>query len=382
MRFEFTTVPRIVFGSGSASMLAAAVREYGSKILLVRGASAARATGLVARLQAEKLSISEFAIEEEPTVPIVREGAQAAKGHDCVVGFGGGSVIDAAKAIAALEPNSGEPLDYMEIVGKARALETNPLPFIAIPTTAGTGAEVTRNAVIGSPEHGVKASLRSPHLLAKLAIIDPDFTIQLPPDITAYTGLDALTQLIEPYTSCRANAFTDTFCLDGMARAANSIRTVYHEPQNKPARESMSYVSLLSGLALSNAGLGAVHGFAAPLGGLLKAHHGALCASVLPHALRVNIRAVRQWHADSELVARYKKVAQMLTGKDNSEAEDAVSWVSDLCQDLAIQPLRAYGLTKEHIPGLVEQASRASSMKANGIPLVRDELMEIAEGAF
>lgn len=382
MRFEFTTVPRIVFGSGVGSWVAAAVREYGSKILLVRGKSVARAAGIRASLQAEKLSISEFAIEGEPTVAIVREGARAAKGHECVIGFGGGSVIDSAKAIAALAPNSGEPLDYMEVVGKGSVLERNPLPFIAMPTTAGTGAEVTRNAVIGSPAHGVKASLRSPHLLAKIAVIDPEFTINLPPEITAYTGLDALTQLMEPYTSCRANVFTDGFCLDGMRRACNAIRTVYHQPQNKPARESMSYASLLSGLALSNAGLGVVHGFAAPLGGMLRAHHGALCAAVLPHALKVNIRAVRQRLADSELMARYRRVAQELTGKDTAQAGDAVSWVNDLCQELAIQPLRAHGLAKEQVPALVDQVSRASSTKANGIPLLRDELIEIAELAL
>jgi alcohol dehydrogenase class IV len=382
MRFEFATVPRVVFGSGSVSALAGAVREYGSKVFLVRGSSGKRAAGVVQNLRTEKLTISEFAVEDEPTIPMIRDGALAAKGHDCVIGFGGGSAIDAAKAIAALASNSGEPLDYMEVIGKGKDLEAKPVPFIAMPTTAGTGAEVTRNAVIGSPEHRVKASLRSPYLLARLAIVDPDFTMDLPPEITAYTGLDALTQLIEPYTSCRANAFTDGFCIEGVRRAAHSIRTVYHHPQSKPARESMSYASLLSGLALSNAGLGAVHGFAAPLGGLLKAHHGALCAAVLPHVLRVNIRAVRQRDADSELIARYRRVAQILTGKDNAEADDTVSWVSDLCQELAIQPLRAYGLTKEQIPVLVDAASRASSMKANALPLFRDEIMEIAERAL
>lgn len=382
MRFEFATVPRIVFGRGSASVLGGAVREYGSKVFLVRGSSATRAAGLVENLRTDKLRISEFAVQEEPTVPMVRDGARAAKGHDCVIGFGGGSAMDAAKAIAALASNSGEPLDYMEVIGKGKSLEAMPLPFIAVPTTAGTGAEVTRNAVIGSPEHGVKASLRSPHLLARLAIVDPDFTTNLPPEITAYTGLDALTQVIEPYTSCRANVFTDALCLDGMHRAANSIRTVYYDSQNKPARESMSYASLLSGLALSNAGLGAVHGFAAPLGGLLQAHHGALCAAVLPHALRVNIRAVRQRLADSDLVARYKKVAQVLTGKDNAEAEDSASWLNDLCQELRMQSLRAYGLTQEQLPVLVDEASRASSMKANALPLFRDEVMEIAERAL
>jgi alcohol dehydrogenase class IV len=382
MRFEFATVPRIVFGRGSSSTLIAFVREHGSTAFLVRGSSANRAAGLLERLQGEGLRVSEFAVKGEPTVPIVREGARAAKGHDCVIGFGGGSAIDAAKAIAALASNSGEPLDYMEVIGKGKPFEAAPLPFIAIPTTAGTGAEVTRNAVIGSPEHRVKASLRGPLLLAKLALVDPDFTFDLPPEPTAYTGLDALTQLIEPYTSSRANVFVDNLCLDGIRRVASSIRTAYHEPQNKRARESMSYASLLSGLALSNAGLGAVHGFAAPLGGMLPAHHGAICAAVLPHALKVNIRAVRQRLPETDLAARYKTIAQTLTGNDNANADDTVSWVSDLCQEFGVKPLRAYGLTKEQIPVLVDQASKASSMKANPLPLYRDEIMEIAERAL
>jgi alcohol dehydrogenase class IV len=382
MRFEFSTVPRIVFGRGTASLTTAAALAHGTNILLVRGKSASRAAGILASLRAEKLTVSEFVIDGEPTVAIVREGARAARGQDCVIGLGGGSVMDAAKAIAALAANSGEPLDYMEVIGKGKSLEKPPLSFITIPTTAGTGAEVTRNAVIGSPEHGVKASLRHPQLLAKVAIVDPDFTIQLPAEVTAFTGLDALTQLIEPFTSCRANVFTDGLCLEGLGRAGTAIRTVYHRPHDDSARESMSYASLLSGLALSNAGLGVVHGFAAPLGGMLPAHHGALCAAVLPHALSVNIRAVQQRFLHSELIARYRTVAQVLTGNQGAEPGDAVSWLFELCQELGIRPLRAYGFTREQIPALVDRAAEASSMKANGIPLHREELMEIAERAF
>src|SRR3954466_7458829 len=248
MRFEFATVPRIIFGSEPVSLLPSPLHGFGSKGILVRASSAKRGAGLVEALRRANSHVVEFAVEGEPTVPMIRDGTQRAKGNEVVVGFGGGSAIDAAKAIAALATNPGDPLDYLEVVGKGKALEAEPLPFVAIPTTAGTGAEVTRNAVISSPEHGVKASLRSPHLLAKVAIVDPMFTMDFPPEITAYTGLDALTQLIEPYTSSRANAFTDAFCLAGMRRAANSIRITYHQGQNQPAREAMSYASLLSGL--------------------------------------------------------------------------------------------------------------------------------------
>ena len=209
---------------------------------------------------------------------------------------------------------SGELLDYVEIIGRGQALTKPSAPFIAIPTTAGTGSEVTRNAVLASPEHRVKVSLRSPLMLARVALVDPELTYDLPPALTASTGLDALTQLIEPFVCLRANPMTDGLCVEGMRRAARSLRVAFTDGQNKSAREDMAVASLFGGLALANAGLGAVHGFAGPIGGMFPAPHGAVCAALLPHVMTANIRALRQRAPGSEALRRYDKVARLLTG--------------------------------------------------------------------
>ena len=230
----------------------------------------------------------------EPTVQLVREGVQAFRkaGCDMVVGIGGGSVIDAAKAIAALAPNSGDPLDYLEVIGKGRALESEPVPFIALPTTAGTGSEVTRNAVLGSPEHGVKASLRSPMMLPRLSVVDPELTIGLPPSLTASTGLDALTQLIEPYVSLRANAMTDLYCLEGIRRARRSLHRAFLDGSDREAQTDMAFASLLGAWpGKRRPGRGSWVG--STDGGMFDAPHGAVCAALLPHGIAANIRALR-----------------------------------------------------------------------------------------
>src|SRR5262249_48391620 len=206
-------------------------------------------------------------------------------------------------------------------------------PFLAIPTTAGTGTEVTRNAVLASPAHHVKVSLRSPLLLARLALIDPELTYRLSPALTASTGLDALTQLIEPYVSPRANPMTDALCLEGVQRAARSLRTAYFEGQNIAAREDMSIASLFGGLALANAGLGAVLGFAGPIGGMLPAPHGAVCAALLPHVMERNLEALRGRNPQSQAVSRYQEVARLLTNDPSATADAGIDWVRSLVAD-------------------------------------------------
>jgi len=383
MRFDFATAARIVFARGAIADLPKLAREFGSRALLVTGRNAERAVPVLAALEGGGIHCRVFSVYGEPTVEMVRRGAQAAReGRDVVIGFGGGSAIDGAKAIAAMATNPGEPLDYLEVIGKGRTIERNSLPFIAVPTTAGTGAEATRNAVIGSPEHGVKASLRSPLMLAKIALIDPDLTRDVPPHVTASTGLDTLTQLIEPYVSVRANAMTDLFCVEGLKRVAASLERVFEDGRDMDARESMSFASLLSGLALANAGLGSVHGFASPLGGMLEAPHGALCAAVLPHATAVNIRALRARDYHSKALRRYEEIACILTGESDAMPDDGAEWIAMLCKKLAIPNLRHYGLYQEQIPELVAKAARASSMKANPLPLTTEELSEIAERAL
>jgi len=376
MRFEFATATRIVFGPGTVREVPAAAAEMGRRVLAVTRRSAG--------LTLAGIAYAPFPVHGEPTVEIVRQGVQMARadGCDMVIALGGGSVIDAGKAIAAILGNGGDPMDYLEGVGQGLRPIRPSAPFTAIPTTAGTGAEVTRNAVLRSPEHRVKASLRGPHMLPRLAVVDPELTLHLPPALTAGTGLDALTQLIEPYVSCRANPLTDLYCAEGMRLAASALRRAWCDGRDLAARTDMCFASLLGGLALANAGLGAVHGFAAPLGGMFDAPHGALCAALLPHAMRVNIAAVRASPSHTESLARYATVARILTGRSDATPEDGADRVAALCGDLEIRPLGAYGVSPADVPALVDQAARSSSMQANPIVLTRGQLEELLTRAI
>jgi alcohol dehydrogenase class IV len=278
--------------------------------------------------------------------------------------------------------NDGTLLDYVEIIGRGKALTKPSAPFIAIPTTAGTGSEVTRNSVLSSPEHKLKVSLRSPLMLARVAIVDSELTLDLPPALTASTGLDALTQLIEPFVCSRANPMTDGLCVEGIRRAGRSLRAVFADGKNKSAREDMAVASLFGGLALANAGLGAVHGFAGPVGGSFPAPHGAICAALLPRVVAANLRALRQRAPDSAALSRYDEVARLLTGNAGATADDGVDWVRKLVSDLQIPRLGEYGVREEHVEDVVAKAANASSMKANPITLTPDELAETLRAAI
>src|SRR5437867_2251260 len=259
LRFEFATAPRILFGASALRDVGPIAKGLGHRALIVTGRSAGRASALNRLLGEHEIARWTLAIAGEPKIEDVEHGVQLARGEGCdlVIGFGGGSAIDAAKAVAALTTNGGEVLDYLEVIGRAKPLTNPPLPVIAVPTTAGTGAEVTRNAVLASPEHRVKVSLRSPLMLPKVALVDPELTYELPAELTASTGLDALTQLIEPYVSCKANPLTDAICIEGIRRVARSLRRAFDDGA-RSAREDMALASLFGGLALANAGLGAV----------------------------------------------------------------------------------------------------------------------------
>lgn len=379
MRFEFAAPTRIVFGAGTVREVAPAAKEFGHRALIVTGRSAERSESLADQLGEAGVSNCHFRVDGEPTLDIVRNGVERAREEQCdfVIGFGGGSALDAAKAIAALLTNTGELMDFLEVIGSGKPLSNPGALFIAVPTTAGTGTEVTRNAVIASPEHRVKVSLRSPRMLARLAVVDPELTFDLPRDVTARTGLDALTQLIEPYVSLRANAMTDGFCVEGLKRVARSLRRAYHDGHDAASRTDMSMASLLSGLSLSNAGLGVVHGFAGPVGGMFPAPHGTICAALLPFGMEINIRALRSRSPESESLRRYQTVASILTGNPNATAQDGVEWAAEICRDLGVPALGSYGVSTDHIPTLVEKASQSSSMKANPIALTREELHEV-----
>lgn len=376
MRFEFTTATRIIFGRGTLREIGPLAREFGQRALVVCGRNTRRTAPLLTGLREAGIATTLFSVAGEPEVATVRQGMTLAKESSCelVIGFGGGSALDAAKAIAAILTNDGDLLDYLEVIGRGKALIQPGAPFIAIPTTAGTGSEVTRNAVLASPEHRVKVSLRSPLMLAKVALVDPELACDLPPAITASTGLDALTQLIEPYVSCRANPMTDALCREGLRRAARALRVAWTEGRNAAAREDMAIASLFGGLALANAGLGAVHGLAGPMGGMFPAPHGAVCAALLPHVMAANLRALRKRQPASETLARYDEVAQLLTNTRSASADNGVAWVRTLVRELTIPSLAAYGLGPADVADVVEKAAHASSMKANPIVLTADEL--------
>ena len=379
--FEFATATRIVFGAGRLAEVPEAVKALGAtRVLLVTGRDTTRAGPLREGLGRLGLSPVAFAVQGEPTVELAREGTSVALSERCdaVVALGGGSVLDAGKALAALAANGGEPLDYLEVVGRGRALTKPSLPLVAIPTTAGTGSEVTRNAVLGVKDAQVKASLRSPLMLPRLALVDPELLAGAPPAVLASSGLDALSQLLEPFLSARAQPLTDALAREGIGRSARSLRRAVLQGPDAAAREDLALASLFGGLCLANAGLGAVHGFAAPVGGMFEAPHGAVCAALLPATLEVNLRALRARAPSHPALPRFQEVAALLTGRADTRAEDGITWVRELCQALGVPGLARYGLTEADVPRLVSRAKAASSMKANPLPLSDEELTEIA----
>jgi alcohol dehydrogenase class IV len=323
-----------------------------------------------------------FSITGEPTIEMILEGVRLARKNACdvVISIGGGSVIDGAKAISALLTNSGDIMEYLEVIGQGKPLTQASAPCIAIPTTAGTGAEVTRNSVLTSTEHRVKVSLRSPTMLPDLAVIDPELTYSMPPSLTASTGLDALTQNLEPFVSKQSNPLTDALCREGLRRISRSLRRAFENPRDTSAREDMSIASLFGGLALANSKLGAVHGFAGPMGAMFPIPHGVICACLLPHVMEINVKALQQ-KGPFEFLSRYDEVARLLTGKPDAKATDGIDWIHDLCNALNVASLFELGITEAHFPEMIAGAKRASSMKGNPIELTDEALIEILRKA-
>ncbi len=382
--FEFAPPTRIIFGNGTAKEVPSLAAAMGKRALLVTGANRARSETLSRGLSEQGIETTLFSIAEEPTADTVVSGLSVARANGCefVVAVGGGSVIDGAKAVAALLTNPGDLMDYLEVVGNGKPLAHAPAPVIAVPTTAGTGAEVTGNAVIASTAHGVKVSLRHRSMVPDIVVTDPELTFSMPPHVTAATGMDALTQVVEPYTSRFSNPLTDGICLQGIKRAARSLLPAFLDGNNRVAREEMALAGLFGGLALANSGLGAVHGIAGPLGGMIHAPHGALCARLLPNVMRVNISALEKSDSASNVLARYGEIARIFTGRKNALPFDGVSFVESLARKMHIPTLFDQGLERSRFDELAEKARRASSMKGNPLTLTNDELMEILERSF
>lgn len=384
MNFEFATSGEILFGRGVLEEGIRRACAMGKRPLIVTGKSHLRAAPLLEILNKAAVPVRIFSVVGEPTTDDIRTAIGFARTANCdmVMAIGGGSVIDSGKAIAALLTNKGDLFDYLEVIGKGAPLLADPAPCVAIPTTAGTGAEVTRNAVLGSVQHAVKVSMRSAKMLPDLAIVDPALTDSMPPSVTAATGLDALTQLIECFVGNKANPLTDGICREGMGRAAKSLRRVFEDGSDTLARDDMALASLFGGLALANSKLGAVHGFAGPLGGMLPIPHGIICACLLPHVMVANVQALSERMPDSFALARFDEVARILTGDMGAKAADGVAWIEDLCQALEVESLSNYGLHEDHFEQAADKASCASSMKGNPIELSREELIGILEKAI
>jgi alcohol dehydrogenase class IV len=381
MGFQFATAGNIIFGAGASRDAGKLARKFGQRALIVTGRNPARAEFLIDAFGRSDAIV--FPVPGEPLIETINDGVALARSANCdvVISIGGGSALDAGKAIAAMLTNPGAVIDYLEIIGGGKTLDKPSAPFIAIPTTAGTGSEVTRNAVLASPAHHLKVSLRSATMLPKIAVVDPELTYDLPPAITASTGLDALTQVIEPYVSCRANPMTDSICVEGMRRAARSLRAVFKDGSRHEAREDMCVASLFGGMALANAGLGAVHGFAGVIGGMFNAPHGAICAALLPHVMEANVWALRERAPENNALGRYDTIGALLCGGANAKADDGVEWVRQLVADLKIPPLKTYGLQERDMPEVIEKAAKASSMKGNPIELTPSELRWILDRA-
>jgi len=384
MNFTFQTPGKIIFGRNTAGQLPEHIAAYGRAPLVVTGATPDRHQALLAALRQAGLTVTVFPVAGEPAVETAVAGARLTReaGCDVVVGIGGGGALDTAKAVAALATNTADIFTYLEVVGQGRPLTERPLPCIAVPTTAGTGAEATANAVLTVCKERVKVSLRSAMMLPDVALVDPLLSATMPPAVTAATGLDALTQLLESFVSGKANPMTDALCREGLPRAARGLTRAYADGSDLQAREDMALASLFGGMALANAKLGAVHGFAAPLGGLFGAPHGDICASLLPFVTAANIKALRDRAPKAPALTAYAEAARLLTGSPEATPEDGSNWLAATCRALHAPSLGTLGLTLADIPLVVEKAAKASSMRGNPVELSSEELAAILTAAI
>jgi alcohol dehydrogenase class IV len=386
MRFEFATAGRIIAGAGRVAELPKLLAGLGSRVLVCTGASPARHAGLLASLT---LPAAVLEVAAEPTVELARAGVAAAREHgaDIVAAIGGGSVIDAGKAVAMLLGNGGDPLDYLEVIGSGRAITRPAVPFIAVPTTAGTGAEVTANAVLASLEHRVKASLRSPLMIPRIALVDPQLTVSCPPPVTAASGLDALTQCLEPLVSPRASPLTDGLASEGLRRAAAGLRAAYADGEDLAARADMATCALLGGMALANAKLGAVHGLAGVIGGIADVPHGIACATLLAPVIEANVQALRSRGDGVQGVQgvqgvhpaldRYARAARLLTGEPAASVQDGLAWIRQTLTLLAVPGLATFGIGPQHADEIAAKALTSSSMQGNPVVLSHGDLKAI-----
>lgn len=382
--FEFVASDRIIFGNGAVEKINPVAQSFGKRALLVCGSGSVPIGRIEKILTETGISFDIFRVESEPEIEIVKTGLSLAVASKCefVIGYGGGSVLDTAKAISALMTNDDDMMAYLEVIGGGKKIEKPAAPMIALPTTAGTGTEVTRNAVISSAEHHVKVSMRSLLMIPAVAIVDPELTVTMPPSVTASTGMDALTQVIEGYVSNKANPMTDALAKEGIKRGSRSLLAAYQNGKDSRARYDMSLTSLFGGLVLGNSGLGAVHGFAGPIGGMFNAPHGAICASLLPSVMKYNAIELSKLDGMQDIRLKYKDIAEWVTGDPEADIDDGIRWIEQLARDLEIPGLREIGIRKDDFNRIIEKSTQASSMKKNPVILREKTLFKILEESY
>jgi alcohol dehydrogenase class IV len=380
MNFEFGTAQRIIFGKGCVDQAQDIILGFGRRLLLITGKHNQYDNPIInQQSNTKQYEILLIVSDKEPGIGFIQDSLKTIQDFrpDVVVSIGGGSVIDTGKALAILSSNKGELLDYLEVIGKGNPLTKESLPFIAIPTTAGTGSEATRNAVIHDQASGLKVSLRSPFMLPRVAMIDPFLTQGLPPEITASTGMDALTQVIEPLITRKSNPITDSICYHAVSIAREALLTAFHDPGNLDAREQMALVSLFGGIALANSGLGVVHGFAAAIGGMYPGiHHGQICAALLPASFAMNYLAIKSKPEYADITHRMEEISRLLAGKSQTKLDVPLR---ELISEIGIPDLDKLGIEKKDYPSIVEKALKSSSIKGNPFDLSREELYRILE---
>jgi alcohol dehydrogenase class IV len=383
-KFELNLPQRVIFETGSRFQIKNHIITFGNRVLVIHSKSHPLIPEMIQGLKGSDIEILSLEVTGEPSIESVTEILYQTRNlkFDCVIGIGGGSVIDTAKAISALKNNPGPVTDFLEVVGQNLPLKNPPIPYIAIPTTAGTGSEVTKNAVLNVTEKKIKVSLRSNMMIPRLAIIDPELTYSMPPEVTASTGMDAIVQLIEPFISIKANPFTDAICREGLKTATKSIRNAFHDPLEPESRIGMSYASLSGGIALANSGLGAVHGFAGVIGGMYPVPHGKICAALLAGAIQINLEALANREIGNPVREKFRELAVILTGRMNAQESDLVEWSRDICSEVGIRSLSTLGIIRSEFATICEKAAVSSSMKGNPIILTQDELQKILEISY
>lgn len=374
--FSFFSPQAIHFGRGQSQQTAGLASQFGSTVLVVHGANAKRAEWLITSCIDAGLTVRAISCKNEPSLPDLELALTQLRGFrpSVVVALGGGSVMDFAKAIAALISCKGPPRDYLEIVGNGRALEHSPIPMIALPTTAGTGAEVTQNAVISVPDRGLKVSLRDPRMIPQIAIVDPDLMQGAPRHVALCAGLDAVTQVIEPYLSIKANPMTDALCRAAIPVGLSVLRDVV-ENDCPDGWDGLAWVSTCGGLALANAGLGAVHGFAAVIGGKTTAPHGEICGALLPHVLKSHLRNAQ---GGTDIHARLTWVLGQIDMHFGQSVDGAgLDGLREWSTKMGLRRLTDLGLQFINYSDVAAAAAKTSSMKGNPFPMSEQTLLQI-----